>query len=172
MLKKECFKWFVVKIKPNSYDLANRNLKRQSFKTFHPVMKITIRKNNRFITKEVSVFPGYIFVSFDPICTNWHSINSTYGVSQILCFNSKPAEISSDLILQLMKKYNLNQMDFENSKLQQGDLIKIEAGPFTNFFAKIENVDKSDRIWLLLDYNGRKQRVNFKNDINFKFVSA
>ena len=55
-------KWFVVQIKPNSGDLAVRNLERQGFETFGPKMKITIRKNNKFFNKEVLVFPGYIFV--------------------------------------------------------------------------------------------------------------
>ena len=56
MIKNNVKKWFVVQIKPNSYNLANRNLKRQEFETFFPKMMITKRIKNKFIIKEVYVF--------------------------------------------------------------------------------------------------------------------
>ena len=65
MTYNEDIKWFVVQIKPNSCNLASRNLERQGFETFIPKMSITNRKNNKFVAKDVCVFPGYIFVSFD-----------------------------------------------------------------------------------------------------------
>ena len=50
-------KWYVAQVKPNSYDLAIRNLERQGFKIFVPKMKITITKENRFIHKCGYLFP-------------------------------------------------------------------------------------------------------------------
>ena len=133
-------------------------------------MKVTTRKNNKFTAKEVSVFPGYIFVYFNPKFIRWQVINSTYGVSKIICFNSKPAEISTDLVLELKKRYSLKEINSENDKLQDGDLIKINTGPFTNFFAKIENINNNDRIWVLLDYAGKKHKINLKNSMNFNYT--
>ena len=46
-------KWFVVQIKPKSYDLAYRNLERQGFEAFAPKMRITTKKENKFINKDV-----------------------------------------------------------------------------------------------------------------------
>ena len=73
-------KWLIVQIKPNSYDLAARNLERQGFKTFLPKMKTTIKKEKKFINKDVLVFPGYMFVGVDLQNSYWAKINSTYGV--------------------------------------------------------------------------------------------
>ena len=53
-------------------------------------MEITQRQKNKFLIKNVYVFPGYMFVCFDPYIINWTKINSTYGVSKILAFNKKP----------------------------------------------------------------------------------
>ena len=64
-------------------------------------MDITKRQKNKFVIKNVFVFPGYMFVCFDPHIINWNKVNSTYGVSKILSFNKKPSEISSDFILAL-----------------------------------------------------------------------
>ena len=98
-------KWLIAQIKPNSYDLAARNLERQGFHTFLPKMKTTIKKEKRFINKEECVFPGYMFIGVNPQNLNWTKINSTYGVSKLLVFNKKPAEISYDLILALKNRY-------------------------------------------------------------------
>ena len=102
MIQIEKKKWFVAQIKPNSYELANRNLIRQGFETFTAKMNITIRKNNKFLVQDTNLFPGYIFVSFDPNLVKWTKINSTYGISKIISFNRKPAEIDIDLINAVM----------------------------------------------------------------------
>ena len=162
-------KWFVVQIKPNSCDLANRNLERQGFETFLPKMSVTNRKNNKFVAKDVFVFPGYIFVSFNTKLVSWTSINNTYGVSRIICFNQKPAEISSNLILELKKRYYFNQLLTENNKLQTGDRIKMYTGPFAEFFAKVESVDNNNPIWVLLEYAGKSKRLKLENSGTVKY---
>ena len=102
-------KWFIAQIKPNSYHSAIQNLERQGFETFLPKMQMTQRQKNNFVVKNVYVFPGYMFVCFDPHIITWTKINSTYGVSKILIFSNKPAQISSDLILELKNRYEINK---------------------------------------------------------------
>ena len=118
-------KWFIAQIKPNSYHSAIQNLERQGFETFLPKMEITQRQKNKFLVKNVYVFPGYMFVYFDPHIITWTKINSTYGVSKILAFNKKPSEISSDLILKLKIRYEINSNSMQKEKLQKGDSIKF-----------------------------------------------
>ena len=101
-------KWVIVQIKLHSYDLASRNLERQGFEIFLPKMKVAIRKETKFITKEVFVFPGYMFVGVDQKSSNWTKINSTYGVSKLLTFNNKPSVIPLGLIVALRDRYENN----------------------------------------------------------------
>ena len=162
-------KWFIAQIKPNSYRSAIQNLEQQGFQTFLPKMEITQRKENKFIVKYAYVFPGYMFVSFDPHSITWTKINSTYGVSKILTFNKKPSEISSHLILELKKRYQVNTNQTKKVNLQEGDTIKFYAGPFVDLIAKVENVDKNKRIWVILEAMGRKHRVKLKNVEKNKF---
>ena len=156
-------KWFIAQIKPNSYNSAVQNLERQGFETFIPKMKITQIQKNKFIHKNVFVFPGYIFVNFDPKIIAWTKINSTYGVSKILAFNKKPSVISSDLILQLKIRYEVNTNIKQKEKLRKGDSIKFYTGPFTDLIAKIESIDEKNRIWVLLEAMGGKQRLKLQN---------
>ena len=156
-------KWFIAQIKPNSYNSAIQNLERQGFETFLPKMKITQRQENKFLVKNVYVFPGYMFVCFDPHIINWAKINSTYGVSKILTYSNKPAEISSDLILELKNRYEINSNPTQQEKLQKGDSIKFSMGPFTVLIAKVESVDEKNRIWIILEAMGGYQRLKLQN---------
>jgi len=156
-------KWFIAQIKPNSYEAAFQNLERQGFEIFVPKMEITQRQKNKFIIKNVYVFPGYMFVYFDPGIIRWTKINSTYGVSKILAFNNKPSEISSDLILELKRRYEINNNQTQKEKLQKGDSIKFYVGPFADLIAKVESIDENNRIWVLLEAMGGYKRLKLQN---------
>jgi transcriptional antiterminator RfaH len=152
-------KWYIAQIKPNSYRSATQNLERQGFETFLPKMEITKKQENKFLFKNVFVFPGYMFVCFDPHIITWTKINSTYGVSKILAFNNKPSEISSDLIQDLKIRYEINSNPTQKDTLKQGDSIKFYSGPFADVIAKIESVDENNRIWVLLEAMGGYRRL-------------
>ena len=162
-------KWLVAQIKPNSSDLAFRNLERQGFETFMPKIKATTRKENKFINKEVFVFPGYAFIGVDLQNSYWTKINSTYGVSKLLSFNNKLSEVPLDLIVALKKRFQDNISPIMNEKLKKGDIIKFNNGPFTDLVANIESVDTKKRIYVLLEVMGgrRKLEINLKEKINF-----
>ena len=162
-------KWYVAQIKPNSYHSATQNLERQGFETFLPKMEITQRKENKFVVKNVYVFPGYMFVCFDPHIITWSKINSTYGVSRIVAFNKKPSVISSDLILELKIRYEINSNSTQKEKLQKGDSIKFSTGPFADLIAKVESVDEKNRIWVLLEAMGGCLRLKLQDVKKLKY---
>ena len=162
-------KWLVVQVKPNSYAIAVRNLERQGFETFLPKMRVSMRKKNRFIYKDVYVFLGYMFVGVDAQSYNWTKINNTYGVSKLLVFNNKPSEIPHNLILALKNRYEENIALSTKEAFEKGDLIKFKRGPFLDLIAKIESVSDKDRIYVLLEVMGgkRKLKLNLDEKINF-----
>ena len=163
-------RWCIAQIKPNSYNSAIQNLERQGFETFLPKMETTQRQENKFFVKNVYVFPGYVFVCFDPDIIPWFKINSTYGVSKVLTFSSKPAEISSDFILELKNRYEINSNLTQKEKLQKGDSIKFYTGPFADLIAKVESVDEKNRIWILLEAMGGHQRLKLQNVQKNKYI--
>tara|TARA_Y200000002_G_C22363943_1_gene530249 strand:+ start:71 stop:586 length:516 start_codon:yes stop_codon:yes gene_type:complete len=156
-------KWFIAQIKLNSYKSAIQNLERQGFETFLPMMETTQIQQNKFIYKSTYVFPGYMFVGFDPLISTWTKINSTYGVSKILAFNKKPSEVPSDLILELKARYETKSNPTQKENLQKGDSIKFHAGPFANLIGEVESVDEKNRVWVLLESMGGYQRLKLKN---------
>jgi len=162
-------KWYIAQIKPNSYLSAIQNLERQGFETFLPKMEITERQKNKFVIKNVYVFPGYMFVCFNPRILTWTKINSTYGVSKIITFNKKPSEISSDLIIEIKNRYEINSNQTQEEKLHKGDSIKFHKGPFANLIAKVESTDEKSSIWVLLEVMGGYQRLKLQNNEKNKY---
>ena len=162
-------KWLVAQIKPKSHDLAFRNLERQGFETFMPKIKVSTKKENKFINKEVFVFPGYVFIGVDLQDHYWTKINSTYGVSKLLSFNNKPSEVPLDFIVTLKKKFQDNINPIIDENLKKGDTIKFNNGPFAELVVNIESVEEKKRIYVLLEVMGghRKLEINLKERINF-----
>lgn len=57
--------WFLAQLKPKCVKIAERNLRRQGFRTFLPVEEVTKRVKSKFVTAELPMFPCYIFVAFN-----------------------------------------------------------------------------------------------------------
>ena len=133
--------WFILQFKSNSHHKASKNLNQQGFETFLPLHDTTSRKLSRFINASKPLFPGYMFVRFNKAETEWHKINSTYGVSRLITFNSILYSISTSFIDSLMKRYDLSGKLLPMQKLKKGDKVKVLKGPFANFIATVEKYE-------------------------------
>jgi transcriptional antiterminator RfaH len=151
--------WFILKFKANSHFKAAKNLNLLGFETFLPLHDTTSRKSSRFINNTQPLFPSYMFVKFDRVKTQWHKINNTYGVSQLVTFNSNLKSIPAKVIDDLISRCDLSGKILPLKKLSQGDQVKILKGPFTNFIATVERYETDQRIWILMDLMGRETKT-------------
>lgn len=151
--------WFLAQLKPNSVKIAERNLKRQGFRTFLPVEEVTKRAKSKFVTTERPMFPGYIFVSFDVTTGAWRAINSTNGITRLVSFGKDPASVPLDIISGLMFRCDEKGKLMSPKLLNPGDQVAITHGPFADFIAEVEKIDLERRVWVLMDLMGSKTRV-------------
>ncbi len=156
--------WFILQFKPNSHYQAEKNLTQQGFETFLPLHDTTSRKSSRFISTSKPLFPGYMFVRFNIADTNWHKINSTYGVSRLITFNSILKPTPTSFVNSLMKRYDLLGKLIPIKKLKKGDQVTVLKGPFANFIATVEKYEADQRIWILMDLMGRKIKIQTPSD--------
>jgi len=156
--------WFILQFKSNSHHLAAKNLNRQGFETFLPLHDTTSRRLSRFINTSKPLFPGYMFIRFDKAESEWHKINSTYGVSRLITFNSHLKSIPTKFVDSLMKRYDLSGKLLPIKKLKEGDQVTILKGPFANFIASVEKYEADQRIWILMDLMGRKTKIQTPSD--------
>ena len=85
--------WYVALVRPNSVEIALRNLLRQGFEVFYPREFETRRKGTKFVDVVRPVFPGYLFVSLAVDGSDVRKVNSTYGVARLVSFGGAPARV-------------------------------------------------------------------------------
>lgn len=156
--------WFLAQLKPNSAHIAERNLKLQSFQTFLPMEDGTKRVRGRFVNVPRPLFPGYIFVAFNPGAGHWRAINSTNGVTRLVSFGAEPAPVPLDIISQLMLRCDATGKLLPPKLLKPGDQVRVTTGPFADFVGTIEVLAPERRVWVLMEIMGAQTRVAVKVD--------
>ena len=152
--------WFLISLKPNCLRLAEINLSRQGFEIFSPKCQITSRSSKIFINRLVPLFPGYLFVKIDNASPSIKSLKATRGISNVINFSRNYTPLPLSIIEKLQAKCDCNGIFSKSPKIQKGQKIKIERGPFANFFAKVERVEPNQRAFLLVDFLGKTIKVN------------
>ena len=151
--------WFLAQVKPNCASIADKNLKRQGFKTFLPLEEETRQRNGKFVTAMRPLFPGYIFVAFDAARGFWRSVNSTYGITRLVSLGKEPTAVPEDLVSQLMSRCDATGKLLPPKLLKPGDQVTLTQGPFTNFVAEVEKITPDRRAWVLMEIMGVQTRV-------------
>lgn len=151
--------WFLAQLKPNCANVADKNLKRQGFKTFLPMEEETHQRNGKFVTAMRPLFPGYLFVVFDVARGLWRTVNSTYGITRLVSFGKEPTAVPLDLVLQLMLRCDAKRKLLLPELLRPGDQVTLTKGPFANFVAEVEKIAPDRRVWVLMDIMGGQTRV-------------
>lgn len=151
--------WFLAQLKPNCANIAERNLKRQGFKTFFPMNDETRQRNGKSVSTIRPLFPGYFFVAFDVTRGCWHTVNSTYGISRLVSFGDKPAAVPLNFVSELILRCDADGKLFPTKTLKPGCQVAITTGSLANFVATVEKVAPDRRVWVLMEIMGGQTRV-------------
>jgi transcriptional antiterminator RfaH len=148
--------WFVVQTKRSKETYARDHLRRQHFKTFFPRITTSSRRRGKFVTNHVPLFPGYLFVAFDPVCLGWHSINGTRGVSRLLCSDSgRPQALPHNFMMSLLESSDDSEIvSWSYQNLSDGDPIEIVHGPFAKKIGQLISLHSQGRAQVLLSLMG------------------
>jgi transcriptional antiterminator RfaH len=151
--------WYLVQVKPNGYRLAERNLVRQGFTCFQPLVRATERRGAQFKPVSRPLFPGYLFVAFDSARAPWRKINSTAGVARLLSLGNTPQVVPAGLVADLQARLDAEGHVILSDALNEGDRVEILSGPFAGFLAEVARLGPDARAHLLVDLMGRQARV-------------
>ena len=152
--------WIIAKHKPNQYKIALINLERQNYEFFQPTFKTISRRQNKFKEIIKPVFPGYIFIAINLEENNWHKINNTKGISNIIVFGNNIPLIKYELIQELKYRFSSDNIPKADNLFIIGMNAIFSDGPFAHLIGKISELDDNQRIWILLDILGTQTRVS------------
>ena len=136
-------KWFILQFKPNSHRLAERNLHARALNRFFHARSYQTQIQP-LCQRSTPLFPGYMFVAFDPTSGPWRQINCTIGVSKLVSFGGQPSPVPLDLISGLMLRCNAGGKLLPPKQLNKDDAVQLLTGPFANYIAKVETIDANN----------------------------
>jgi transcriptional antiterminator RfaH len=154
-------RWYVVRTQVNAETKAASNLDRQGFTVYLPRYLKRRAHARRVDTVARALFPRYLFVAIDVATQRWRAIQSTLGVSHLVCRSGQPAAVEGDVIRSLKARED----DYGFIRLARrpgfspGEKVRIVEGAFIDSLALVEGVSDHERIAVLLDLLGRKVRV-------------
>ena len=147
--------WHVAETRPRAEVLAQANLERQGFDCFCPRFRKTRRHARRIDHLLVPVFPGYIFVGFDPRRDHWTPINGTTGVRRLVgSAAGAPYAMPEAVMAALFERCEGSVIQQMVPALALGQQVRLSNGPFATALATIERLDDNGRVRVLLDILG------------------
>ena len=160
-------RWYVVQTHVNGEAKAAGHLARQGFGFYFP-RYLKRRSHARKVETVVRpLFPRYLFVVIDVATQRWRSIQSTVGVSQIVCCGDSPASVDDGVISALKAREDENGFVTLERRIRfaPGDKVRILDGAFLDILVLVEAANDRDRVAVLLELLGRKVRVFVSADL-------
>ena len=155
------YRWYVVQTHVNAETKAAANLERQGFAVYLPRYLKRRSHARKVDTVARPLFPRYLFVAIDLATQRWRSIQSTLGVSHLVCWSGHPASVDNGVIATLKAREDQNGFVklARRFGFAPGDKVRIVEGAFVDNLALVEGISDHERVAVLLDLLGRKVRV-------------
>jgi transcription antitermination factor NusG len=134
-------------------------LKNQAFRVFLPRHLKNRRHARKVETISAPLFPRYLFAILDLTKDRWRSINGTVGVDRLLMCSGEPQAVPRGLVESLILAANADGTINFDFRMQEGQTIKVAAGPFVDLAGRLERLDGKGRVTVLLDILGGRIRV-------------
>jgi len=158
--------WYVVQTHPHAEAKATSHLERQGYSVYLPRYLKRRRHARRVEMVVAPLFPRYLFVAIDVFTQRWRSIQSTIGVTRLVCRGEEPAILPASVIDELRNRQNeagFVQLDLR-PRFAPGDKIRVVEGAFNACLGLFEGMADRERVAILLDLLGRKVRVVLDRD--------
>ena len=147
-------KWFLIYTKAQQEQRAKKNLESQGFETFLPLIAFAQSNSSKSITSK-AMFPRYLFVKINPELDKWNRIKSTRGVSHLVIFGQRLAEIPNQVIVYLKSKCDENdivRLKISKQEFHKGESLVVKTGTFKGKEATFLSKKSKERVRILLRF--------------------
>lgn len=159
-------RWYVAKTRPNAETKALFHLRRQGFQTYLPRYLKRVSHARKVIWKPSPLFPTYLFVTTSPAQQRWRSINSTVGVSHVICDDAGPVPVPAGVVEAIRAGEDADGLVLTGRRIpfEPGAEVQIMSGAFADLTGWFESTTDEDRVVILLDIMGRQVRTKVRMD--------
>lgn len=107
-----------------------------------PTEPVVEMRNNRKVTSNRLVYPGYVLVEMEMNDALWHEVKNTPRVTGFVGGGNTPVPLSPEEVNQILYR-QASSADRPRPKmtLEKNDNVRIVDGPFANFSGKVDEVN-------------------------------
>jgi transcriptional antiterminator RfaH len=151
----------------NGEPKAAQHLLRQGFEIYLPRYLKRRRHARKVDFVARPLFPRYLFVAIDTATQRWRAIQSTQGISHLVCNGEEPAVVPDGVLSALKAREDDRGFVGMEAKpaFAPGDRVRVLAGAFMDNAGLFDGMGDHDRVAILLDMLGRKVRVYLDVDL-------
>ena len=145
-------KWFLAYTKAKEEKRAKKNLENQGFETYLPMISYEKINQSKSISLE-TMFPRYLFIKINLERDSWTHIKSTRGVSHLVVFGDKFAEVPNSVVAFLKTRVDDNDIVKQKvtwQEFQKGDKLVIKKGILKGKEATFLSKTGKERVRILL----------------------
>jgi transcriptional antiterminator RfaH len=154
-------RWYVVHTQVQGEDRADLNLRRQGFVTYLPRYLRARRHARRTETVVRPLFPRYLFIAMDVARDRWRSVQSTFGVSNLVAVGNDPVPLPEGVVDEIRAREGergLVKLGLP-AGVSPGSPVRLIDGVFADYRGVLERLADDRRVTVLLDLLGREVRV-------------
>lgn len=129
-----------------------REIRSNGMATYVPCYRRKLRTRSSHHHREIkaSLYPGYMFVGFDPGGELWHTIPGIDGVIKLFMIDGHPISISREVISRVREVQQAERYGLHDCRppmpAKVGDVVRlVDHGAFTGLFGVIVDVDEVKR---------------------------
>ena len=165
-LATEPTRWFVAKTRPNCEQKAQFHLQRQGFEVYLPQLLRRISHARRTTWQPRPLFPSYLFVAMSEMQQRWRAINSTIGISHLICDDRGPVAVPRGVVDELRDTEDERGLVLtgRNVPFEKGAAVQIMSGALADHIGRFEDTTDDQSVVILLDLLGREVRARVKLD--------
>jgi transcription antitermination factor NusG len=153
--------WFALRVRANHEKTVSNAIAKRGFEEFLPLYKAR-KSAKRSRDVETPLFPGYVFCRFDR--SSWVPVIQAPGVIDVVRYGTSLAVIEDTEIASLQRMQRLRATMEPWPYFQQGDSVKINAGPLAGVRGTLVEVKRLFRLVLSVSLLQRSVLVEVERD--------
>jgi transcriptional antiterminator RfaH len=153
--------WYLLQTKFKQENKAAQELRNQNISVFLPLFKLEKMVKGNKVIKEEPLFSRYLFAWLDIENTNWSSVRSTRGISNVVAFGNGPI-IVNQAIINALKKIDLLPIE---PYIKIGEKVRFVSGSLEGLSAIYQTADGLSRSYILLEFMQQNQYLSIDNQL-------
>jgi transcriptional antiterminator NusG len=143
-------RWYVVKVQSGREEsikeAIERRVKIEGLQEFFgqviiPTEKVTEMRNNKRVTKERKLYPGYLMVNLEFNDKMLYLFRETSGVGDFVggALNKPPPPMNDHEVARMLGQKGVKEIE-PKTKFEKGDKVKVKDGTFAGMEGEIKEV--------------------------------